>query len=216
MSPRTAAGESSRMSLPAALAVLRAVRREEEVVVTTMGAAREWMALGTHPLDLVYVPSSMGQATSLGLGIALARPDRRVIVCNGDGSMLMNLGSLVTITAAEPANLVVLLFDNGVYEITGAQPTPGSPAGRAGGGGVDFVGLARASGFRSVFRFSDDPRWREEARAVLDAAGPTLVVLDVAPVPGASGPRSPGPAGERARRFMAALRDGGEPEQAPA
>lgn len=216
MNPPSAAGASSRMSLPAALAVLRAARREEEVVVTTMGAAREWMALGTHPLDLVYVPSSMGQATSLGLGIALARPDRRVIVCNGDGSMLMNLGSLVTITAAEPANLVVLLFDNGVYEITGAQPTPGSPVGRAGGDGVDFVGLARASGFRSVFRFSDDPRWREEARAVLDAAGPTLVVLDVAPVPGASGPRSPGPAGERARRFMAALRDGGEPEQAHA
>jgi sulfopyruvate decarboxylase subunit beta len=195
-----------RMDQPAALAVLHAVRRDEEVVVTTMGAAREWMALGSHPLDLVYVPSSMGQATSLGLGIALARPDRRVIVCNGDGSMLMNLGSLVTITAAGPANLVVLLFDNGVYEVTGAQPTPGAPAARAGGDRVDFAALAGACGFLSLFHFSDDARWREEARAVLDSTGPTLVVLDVAPVPGAAGPRSPGPAAERARRFMAALR----------
>ena len=212
MSPESTIRDASgRMSLPAALAAIRAVRREEEVVVTTMGAAREWMAQGSHPLDLVYLPSSMGQATSLGLGIALARPDRRVIVCNGDGSMLMNLGSLVTITAAAPANLVVLLFDNGVYEVTGAQPTPGAPAGRAGGDGVDFVGLARASGCRSVFHFSDDARWREEARAVLDAAGPTLVVLDVAPVPGAPGPRSPGPAGERACRFMAALQGGAGP-----
>lgn len=202
-----ASGEASgRMDQPTALAVLRSVRRNDEVVVTTMGAAREWMALGSHPLDLVYVPSSMGQATSLGLGIALARPDRRVIVCNGDGSMLMNLGSLVTITAAGPANLVVILFDNGVYEVTGAQPTPGAPAARVGGDRVDFAALAQASGFRSLFRFSDDVRWREEARAVLDSTGPTLAVLDVAPVPGAAGPRSPGPAAERARRFMSALR----------
>jgi sulfopyruvate decarboxylase subunit beta len=216
VSPRPVTGEpSSRMSLPAALAALRAVRREGEVVITTMGAAREWMAMGAHPLDLVYVPSSMGQATSLGLGLALARPDRRVVVCNGDGSMLMNLGSLVTITAAGPANLAVLLLDNGVYEITGAQPTPGSPAGRAAGDRVDFAALARACGFRSVFRFADDARWREEARAVLDATGPTLAVLDVAPVPGAPGPRSPGPAGERARRFMAALRGVGGPGGIP-
>lgn len=199
---------SGRMSLPAALAALHAVRRQQEVVITTMSAAREWMVLGSHPLDVVYVPSSMGQATSLGLGIALACPDRRVIVCNGDGSMLMNLGSLVTITAAAPANLVVLLFDNGVYEVTGAQPTPGAPEARAGGDRVDFAALARACGFRSLFRFSDDARWREEVRTVLDAAGPTLVVLEVAPVPGASGPRSPGPASERARRFMTALQEG--------
>jgi sulfopyruvate decarboxylase subunit beta len=195
-------GQPARMHLPASLTALRAVRRDDEVVITTMSAAREWMALGSHPLDLVYVPSSMSQATSLGLGIALARPDRRVIVCNGDGSMLMNLGSLVTITAAAPANLVVLVFDNGVYEVTGAQPTPGA---RSGGEGVDFAAVARACGFRSVFRFSDDARWREEVRSVLDAAGPTFVTLDVAPIPGAAGPRSPGPAAERARRFMAAL-----------
>ncbi|HUE15901.1 MAG TPA: thiamine pyrophosphate-dependent enzyme, partial [Planctomycetaceae bacterium] len=117
---------SKRMSLVDCLAVLHAARREE-IVITTMGAAREWQKLGKHPLDFVLVPSSMGQATSLGLGMALARPDRKVVVCNGDGSMLMNLGSLVTITAQGPPNLTVILFDNGVYEVTGVQPTLAAP-----------------------------------------------------------------------------------------
>ena len=113
-----------RISLVDSLTVLHAVR-SEEVVITTMAAAREWQKLGKHPLDFVLVPSSMGQATSLGLGIALARPDRKVVVANGDGSMLMNLGSLVTMTAQAPPNLTVIVFDNGVYEVTGGQPTPG-------------------------------------------------------------------------------------------
>ena len=66
-----------------------------------MGTAREWMTQGMQPRDLVFVPSAMGHAPSIGLGLALARPNLRVIVCNGDGSMLMNLGSLVTIAAAD-------------------------------------------------------------------------------------------------------------------
>ena len=197
----------SGMSLVETLRVLRGLRRETDVVISAMGAAREWMALGTHPLDWVFVPSSMGQAGPLGLGLALARPDLRIIVLNGDGGLLMNLGSLVTITAYAPANLVTLLFDNGVYEITGAQPTPGAAAGRSGGDAVDFVALAEASGFQSVFRCSTDAEWSARAAEVLAARGPTLAVLDVAPVPGAKGPRSPGPAPERARRFMAALHD---------
>ncbi len=71
----------------------------------------------------------------------------------------MNLGSLITITACAPANLVTLLLDNGVYEVTGAQPTPGAPAGRSGAEPIDFVTLARASGFRSVFRFGRIEDW---------------------------------------------------------
>ena len=80
--------------------------------------------------------------------------DDRIIVCNGDGSMLMNLGSLVTITAAGAKNLVVIVLDNGVYEVTGAEPTPGSAAGRRHGGAVDFSEVARGSGFESVHYFS--------------------------------------------------------------
>jgi len=196
------------MRLVDAVAALRDVRGDDDVVITTMGVAREWMTTSTHRLDLVYVPSTMGQATSLGLGLALACPDRRIIVCNGDGSMLMNLGSLVSITAEGPTNLTVLLFDNGVYEVTGAQPTPGSAAGRRDRAGVDFLGIARSCGFRSAFSFSEIAPWRREARAVIDAHGPTFALLEVAAVPGGAGPRSPGPGIDRAMRFMAALRNG--------
>jgi thiamine pyrophosphate-dependent acetolactate synthase large subunit-like protein len=191
-----------------ALTTLRDVRRDDEVVITTMAPARDWMALAKgalHPLDMVLVPSAMGQATSMGLGLALAQPNRRIIVVNGDGSMLMNLGSLVSITAAAPANLTVLVCDNGVYEVTGAQPTPASPRGRRDGGSLDFAELARACGFRSVHYFAEAAAWREEARAVIDTTGPTFALLDVDPAPGIPGPRSPGPAGERSRRFMDAL-----------
>jgi thiamine pyrophosphate-dependent acetolactate synthase large subunit-like protein len=192
----------SGVSFREALVLLRAARGERDVIITTMGAAREWMALGPlHPLDLVLVPSSMGQATSLGLGIALARPDRRVIVINGDGSMLMNLGSLVTIAAERPPNLFVVLADNGAYEVTGAQPTPGV------GARVDFAAVARGCGFERVNRYSHIRTWSDGLLPLLCDEGPAVVVLDVALDPRAGGPRSPGPAGERARMFMQALGD---------
>jgi len=89
--------------------------------------------------------------------------------------------------------------------VTGAQPTPSAPAGRADGAPVDFAALARASGLGSVFRFGEIGAWQAGVEAVLSSRGPTLAVLDVAPVPGAKGPRSPGPAPARARAFMEAL-----------
>ena len=150
------------------------------------------------PLDFVYVPSSMGEAPALGLGISLAQPARRVVACSGDGSMLMNLGAFVTIASEAPPNLVLIVFDNGVYEVTGAQPVPGR--------GVDFEAIARASGIGSVHRFSEIGAWRSGARDALGDAGPVCIVLDVQPVPGAVGPRSPGPTADRAPGFAAALR----------
>jgi thiamine pyrophosphate-dependent acetolactate synthase large subunit-like protein len=197
------------MDLRGALLALRGARAKNDVVITSMGTAREWMAMGPlDALDFVFVPSSMGQAPSLALGLALARPDRRVIACNGDGSMLMSLGALATISAESPGNLVLIVFDNGIYEVTGGQPTPGSALGRADSRGVDFAAIARACGFASVFRYDDLDRWRADVRGALGANGPVLIVLDVAPVAGAAGPRSPGPTPERATRFMDALRAG--------
>jgi thiamine pyrophosphate-dependent acetolactate synthase large subunit-like protein len=181
-----------------ALAAVHGARAAGDVVVTTMTPARDWMTMPQHPLDLVLVPSAMGHATSIGLGLALAQPERRVIVCNGDGSMLMNLGSLVSITAARATNMVVLVFDNGVYEVTGAQPIP-SP------GVIDFVSIARGSGFASVFEHSNLDAWRADVEQILNAPGPTLALLHVDAVVGIPGPRSPGPAAERARRFSEAL-----------
>ncbi|HEX6049622.1 MAG TPA: thiamine pyrophosphate-dependent enzyme [Gemmatimonadaceae bacterium] len=198
--------QAERMPLVDALRALHDVRGETDVVITTMSSAREWMRLSDpHPLDVVLVPSSMGHGTSMGLGLAIARPDRRVITCMGDGSMLMNLGSLVSIVAAGVENLVVIVFDNGVYEVTGLQPTAGASVARAGRRPVDFADIARASGFEAVHRPRDLDEWRRDARRLLGARGPTFIALDVEPVVGGTAPHSPGSAAERARRFMAAL-----------
>jgi phosphonopyruvate decarboxylase len=195
------------MSLAAAVAVLHRVRRSGEIVITSMGSAREWMRLRQQPLDFVYVPSAMGHASSLALGLALAQPGRRVIACVGDGSLLMNLGTLVTVSAAGPANLAMIVFDNGVYEVTGAQPTPGAAAGRATAESVDLPGIARACGLRVVHHVVDLVDWSTRARGLLDEPGPSVLVVEVAPSPDARGPRSPGPTGERAARFMRALQE---------
>jgi len=187
------------MSAKEALAVVHQLRGEDDVVITTMTPARDWMTFAQHPLDVVMVPSAMGHATSIGLGLALAQPSRRVIVCNGDGSMLMNLGSLVSIADAKATNLTVAMFENGVYEVTGEEPIPGS-------GSVDFVAMARAAGFCSTFEFSDLAKWKDAAAGALSAPGPTFVTLHVDTQPGTPAPKSPGPASERGRRLKDALR----------
>jgi sulfopyruvate decarboxylase subunit beta len=191
---------ATRMPARDAIAAVHGARGSRDIVVTTMTPARDWMTLPQHPLDMVLVPSAMGHATSMGLGLALAQPDRRVIVCNGDGSMLMNLGSLVSIAAAEATNVIVIVFENGVYEVTGSQPIPSA-------GAIDFVAIARASGFASTFEYSAIDAWRLNSQRILTVPGPTLVLLHVEALVGVPGPRSPGPAADRARRFIAALSD---------
>jgi phosphonopyruvate decarboxylase len=189
------------MSARDALAVIHATRGARDVVVTTMATSRDWMTMPQSPLDVIFVPSAMGHATSLGLGLALAQPNRRVVVCNGDGSMLMNLGSLVSIAGARPANLAVIVFDNGVYEVTGAQPTPAHD----GHNGVDYAAIARGAGFGAVHSYQDLDMWRRDAEQILSRPGPTFVWLRVDTSPGIPGPKSPGPAGERARALQKAL-----------
>ena len=196
---------SGRMQLKAAVAAVRNARAPSDIVISSMGTAREWMALGPlHPLDFVYVPSAMGHAASLGLGLALAQPERRVIVMIGDGSLLMNLGALATIAAERPGNLIVIVFDNGVYEITGAQPTPATAGVEQ--SRVDFAVVARACGIARVQTFNDDDAWRSGIADLLSAGGPAVVVLDVAPVRDGGGAKSPGPTSQRGPAFMAALR----------
>src|SRR5579872_5580201 len=171
-----------RMSLVEALKVVHAQRNGNQVVLATMGAAREWMKLGTHPLDFIYAPSAMGEAPALGLGMALAQADKQVIVLNGDGCMLMNLGALVTITAAAPANFVLVICDNSVYEVTGRQQTAAAESVRPPDRAVDFCRIARGCGFAAVHEFERIADWRQAAPAVLSERGPTFVVLKVEPI----------------------------------
>lgn len=167
--------EKQRMPLLAALEAI-AELRGDQIVVTTMGAAREWPKLSQHPLDFHYLPSAMGHAPMIALGLALAQPQREVIAFNGDGCMLMSLGCLVTIAASGAKNLTLVVLENRIYEVTGGQRTAGAVA------QVDFAGVARSAGFPNAFRFDDLANWRQQAPSVLRAPGPRFVSLAVEPV----------------------------------
>jgi len=187
----------ARMPLAASLEVVNRLRCES-IVVTTMGAAREWPKISSHPLDFHYIPSAMGHAPMLALGLALAQPQREVIVFNGDGCMLMSLGCLVTIVASGAKNLTLILLENGVYEVTGGQETAAARI------GVDFAGMARSAGFTSVASFSDLAEWEARAADTLAQPGPRLIVLKVARVADYE-LTAPGPMAERITAFRAAI-----------
>ena len=97
--------------------------RTDEVVVAVYKAAQEWIFISPSELNYTFT-GAMGQGSSHALGLALGRPDRRVVVLDGDGSLLMNLGSLVTIAHAAPKNLIHCLCENGTYETNGSIPIP--------------------------------------------------------------------------------------------
>jgi sulfopyruvate decarboxylase subunit beta len=114
-------------------------RLEDRVVVTIMGAvAAELHSLGHRP-NFFYLQHAMGLASSMGLGIALARPDRSVVVFDGDGSILMNLGGFTTMARYRPANLVHVVFDNESLLSVGGFPTATAT-------GSDLAGIAAAAG----------------------------------------------------------------------
>jgi thiamine pyrophosphate-dependent acetolactate synthase large subunit-like protein len=165
------------MDVIAALQVLIDHRRSDQIVVTNQGSARVWPKLSQQPLDLHYNPSTMGGVIPLALGMALAQPQREVVVVSGDGALLMSLGSLVTVIGTGVANLTVVVLNNGQYEVTGGQKTP------AAYGAVNFAGLARAAGFKTALEFRELDCWRAEAADVLAADGPRFISLVVQSTP---------------------------------
>ena len=112
---------SNRMTADSAINVLSR-RRDDQVVVSTMTIMAPWTAKGANERDLRCV-GFMGGSSTLGLGVALARPDTTVWILDGDGSLAMQLGSLLTISNSAPENFVHIVFNNGVYDTSGAQPT---------------------------------------------------------------------------------------------
>jgi thiamine pyrophosphate-dependent acetolactate synthase large subunit-like protein len=138
----------------------------------------------------------MGHGPGLALGIALAS-GRGVVVVNGDGCTLMNLGSLVTL-AANPADVFLLVMDNGLYEVTGGQPTAGS-------GRTDFAGLARAAGIGRVYAFDSLQAWEAGAAESLSGRGPVAVWLRVEGRLGQKTPKAPRPMAEQIARLREAL-----------
>ena len=152
-------------------------KRADSVIVPTMNANNVGFGLPTvttnQSLDLP-LSGAMGKAANLGLGLALAQPDRKVFVLDGDGSLLMNLGAMVTSANKAPTNFYHFLFNNGVYAVTGGQPIPGSEC-------ADWEGMAQAAGYAAVFSFDNLEDFTNGIDEVLSAAGPVFIHLAVEP-----------------------------------
>jgi sulfopyruvate decarboxylase subunit beta len=161
------------MTKDQALAPLAACRTSE-IVVTTMGTVRPWAKHSAHELDFASADSAMGHAADLAVGLALAQPARKVVCLNGDGSMIMTLGTLVTAVENGARNLVLFVIQNDSYEITGNQRLPGAAT-------IDFAAMARAAGFPRAYSFAEAAPYEAALPEILRGEGPVLVNLRVAP-----------------------------------
>jgi thiamine pyrophosphate-dependent acetolactate synthase large subunit-like protein len=146
--------------------------RGDMLVVTGLGSPTyDCAAAGDHPLNF-YLWGAMGSAVTVGLGLALAQPKRRVLVITGDGEMLMGLGALATAGVKRPDNLAILVIDNEHYGETGMQRTHTSTA-------VDLAGVALACGFRWSATVRQKRELADTVPTLHTAKGPILVVLKV-------------------------------------
>ena len=152
---------------------------EERIVVTIMGAvAAELYTLG-HRHNFFYLEHAMGLASSMGLGIALAMPEHKVVVLDGDGSLLMNLGTLSTMARYKPGNLLHIVFDNESLLSVGGFPTATST-------GTDLAGIARASGVPCVMEANTPESLKAAVTETLSGNTLTTIVSKVEAI----GPKS--------------------------
>lgn len=143
-----------------------------EAVVGGIGNTNfDLWAAGQRPENF-YMLGSMGLAFPIALGVALAQPQRHVFALEGDGSLLMQMGCLATIAAVAPKNLTMVVMDNGVYQITGGQPTPAAA-------GTDFVAAAQAMGIANAAWAADEEDFERLAVASLTAGRPTLIAARI-------------------------------------
>ncbi|GAC1318486.1 MAG: hypothetical protein NVSMB2_13270 [Chloroflexota bacterium] len=144
------------------------------ITVTTEQSIGAWRAAVLQPPneipDHLDIVGCMGSASTIALGIALAQPSRRVVIVDGDGSLLMQLGSLVTIAGAAPRNLVHVVLENGVYETSGSQPLPGD-------GRCDLTAMARSAGYAEALQFDDATAFEAALPGLLEQSGPIFLSL---------------------------------------
>ncbi|WP_164933759.1 thiamine pyrophosphate-dependent enzyme [Bradyrhizobium guangzhouense] len=149
----------------------------EEAVIGGIGNTNfDLWAAGHRPQNF-YMLGSMGLAFPIALGVALAQPDRRVFALEGDGSLLMQLGALSTIAALKPKNLIMIVMDNGIYQITGAQPTPAA-------GVADLVAIALGSGLANSSWAADEEDFERLVDQAMSAEAPSLIALRIDDKPG--------------------------------
>ena len=172
------------MTLRDAFAVLAPAIPDGTVCIHANGFIGRAGCAARDAEEAFYMIGSMGLAASIGLGVALTRPERKVLVLDGDGNVLMNLGALAQVAAARPANLAHVCFDNGAHASTGGQRTVTDR--------VRLDDVARAAGYRFVARVDTAAALAAEAPALLRREGPAflLVRLELGP-PGPPAPRIP-------------------------
>ena len=151
--------------------VVDKLKREEAVVGGIGNANFDLWACGQRPQNF-YMLGSMGLAIPIALGVAIAQPKRHVIALEGDGSLLMQLGCLSTVAMRRPANLTMIVWDNGIYQITGGQPTPSALT-------ADLVAIARGSGIANSAWAADEDDFDRLIAAALNEGGPTLIAARV-------------------------------------
>src|SRR5215472_6189009 len=145
---------------------------EHRIVVTIMGAVAAELYMLGHRHNFFYLEHAMGLASSMGLGIALAMPEHKVIVIDGDGSLLMNLGTLSTMARYRPGNLLHIVFDNESLLSVGGFPTATAT-------GTDLAGVARACGIPRVEEAGTPDRLMESVTAALASGTMTTIVAKV-------------------------------------
>ncbi len=185
------------MSRYDALRAIVAVIPEDAAVVATTGkCSRELFTLGHRPQNF-YMVGSMGSAGAIGLGIALARPNKPIIVLDGDGAALMRLGTLTTIGRERPANLIHVILDNAAHDSTGGQPT--------GSESVDFAAIAAACGYKTATRCDDANTVRQIISDAVSESGPHMIHMRIAVGSLENLARPTVTPAEVAQRFMAFL-----------
>jgi thiamine pyrophosphate-dependent acetolactate synthase large subunit-like protein len=145
--------------------------REEAVIGGIGNTNFDLWAAGHRPQNF-YMLGSMGLACAIALGVAIAQPKRRVIALEGDGSLLMQLGSLTTIGMLKPKNLAIVVMDNASYQITGSQPTASASA-------ADFVAIARGAGIAQSHWAGDEADFEQLADRAIAEDGPWLIALKI-------------------------------------
>ncbi|EJN10401.1 thiamine pyrophosphate-dependent enzyme, probable carboxylase/decarboxylase/carboligase [Bradyrhizobium sp. YR681] len=151
--------------------------KHQEAVVGGIGNTNfDLWAAGHRPQNF-YMLGSMGLAFPIALGVALAQPDRRVFALEGDGSLLMQLGALSTIATLKPKNLIMIVMDNGIYQITGAQPTPAASV-------ADIVAIATGSGLARSSWAADEEDFERLVDEAMSASEPSLIAVRIDDKPG--------------------------------
>jgi thiamine pyrophosphate-dependent acetolactate synthase large subunit-like protein len=156
--------------------------KNQEAVIGGIGNTNfDLWAAGHRPQNF-YMLGSMGLAFPIALGVALAQPERRIFALEGDGSLLMQMGCLATIATQAPKNLTMIVMDNGLYQITGAQPTPAAAV-------ADIVAITTGCGLSNSAWAADEEDFERLVDQSLSATAPTLIAVRIDDKPGVGATR---------------------------